>query len=215
MPTIYTVLNTLLMQTRSRFYQLPSFTLVTRFSMAPLSGLAGPSFIHSGSTSVISTRAFKFILFIVFLATAARVCSTISTRRQRRIMSNPTASQEKESESRKSSPERTDSCLSDGPNQRLNAIKEELSQLSLKPVYPWIAPPTPLPGPYDAPYYQLPSMRTLSRDISIDSPEKLQNISYTRYILSNSVPEQETTISGTTTISNHGWRRTQWSVSSG
>ncbi|EAT82676.1 hypothetical protein SNOG_10341 [Parastagonospora nodorum SN15] len=63
-------------------------------------------------------------------------------------------------------------------NQRLKALKEELSHAEYIPIYPWIAPPTPLPGPYDAPYYPLPSIRKYSHDSSTTEsppPEELQS----------------------------------------
>jgi hypothetical protein len=182
--------------------------------MAPFSRPTSPSFVHSWPTSIFTTRFPTFVLFVFGLAAAARLYYVISSRRKRR-MSSPTASLEQESKSRKSSPDRANSYLSDDPNIPLDAIKEELSQLSPKPVYPWIAPPTPLPGPYDAPYYPLPTIRRLSQDSANELSEEIRSISYTRRISASNVPEQESTINATTTISNHGWRRTQWTVSSG
>jgi hypothetical protein len=105
-------------------------------------------------------------------------------------------------------------------NQRLKALKQELSHPEYIPIHPWIAPPTPLPGPYDAPYYPLPSIRRYSQDSTTESPppEELQSIAYTRQVSSNSTSStsaQEPILHGTTTVSNHGWRRTQWTISKG
>lgn len=106
-------------------------------------------------------------------------------------------------------------------NQRLKVLKEELSRPEYIPIHPWIAPPTPLPGPYDAPYYPLPSIRKYSHDSSTTEsppPEELQSISYTRRVSTNGTAgtaAQEPILHGTTTVSNHGWRRTQWTISKG
>jgi hypothetical protein len=109
----------------------------------------------------------------------------------------------------------TKSSQPDESNQRLQAIQQELSSPTLKPIHPWIAPPTPLPGPYDAPYYPLPSIRRHSDVPSCDPPETHQTIPYTRRVSASNVPSEYPVLRGTITVSNHGWRRTQWTVATG
>lgn len=111
--------------------------------------------------------------------------------------------------------ENTKPCPPNESNQRLQAIQQELSSRALKPVYPWIAPPTPLPGPYDAPYYPLPSIRRHSDIPLCEPPETQQTIPYTRRVSASNISSPEPILRGTTTVSNHGWRRTQWTVATG
>jgi hypothetical protein len=113
------------------------------------------------------------------------------------------------------------------PNQYLQSLKEETIQPSLLPIYPWIAPPQPLPGPYDAPYYPLPlptvrPEKTMNienhaptvklEEVSNDAPEELESISYTRHVSTNSTPDRESRLEGAVTVSTKGWRRIQWTV---
>jgi hypothetical protein len=115
-------------------------------------------------------------------------------------------------------------------NQYLQSLQKETLRPSLLPIYPWIAPPQTLPGPYDAPYYPLPSP-TIKPEKSIDSqtklpnvkleetsddmPEEHESISYTRRVSTSSIPDHESLLEGSITISTKGWRRTQWTVTAG
>ncbi len=120
--------------------------------------------------------------------------------------------------------------LDQEPNQYLQSLRQETLQPILSPIYPWIAPPQDLPGPYDAPYYPppLPTIKTeesLQNDNqpgttkteppSDDVPEELETITYTRRISTTSTSDQESLVEGTVTVSTKGWRRTQWSVTAG
>jgi hypothetical protein len=111
--------------------------------------------------------------------------------------------------------------------QYLQLPKEETFNPTLVPIYPWIAPPTTLPGPYDAPYYPapLPTIRRYtddtkpeeSRDIktgetSTIPPENLETLSYTRRLPAPNTPKHPTTLSTSIIVSPNRWRRTQWTT---
>jgi hypothetical protein len=192
--------------------------------MAPHSRTVDRSRIEIWTMSTSAEDFFKILLFISILATAFKSYVVLSLRKKRRLdhqiltqekEGRPTI-QEKESVLRQpAQQERSCQSHSDDSNERLLALRQELSQPASKPVYPWIAPPTPLPGPYDAPYYPLPSIRRHSHDPSFETPERQQTVPYTRRVSTTSTPIQEPVLRGTTTISNHGWRRTQWTVATG
>jgi hypothetical protein len=112
-------------------------------------------------------------------------------------------------------------------NHYLQSLKEETLNPALIPIYPWIAPPRSLPGPYDAPYYPVP-LPTLRRhtdeapatkseespsikteEESNTPPEELEMISYTRH----ATPNHPTTLETFITISPNRWRRTQRTTS--
>jgi hypothetical protein len=88
-----------------------------------------------------------------------------------------------------------------------------------RPVYPWIAPPQPLPGPYDLRLYPLPTIRRHSHpEPAQESPEELNTVTYTRRVSTNGVPIRHTTVRGavtTTTTISPGWRRNHWTVEGG
>lgn len=120
--------------------------------------------------------------------------------------------------------------LDQQPNQYLQSLQQETLQPILSPIYPWISPPQNLPGPYDAPYYPVPlptikteeSLQDRNQSTTIktephseDVPEELSTISYTRRVSPNSMPDQESLLEGTVTVSTKGWRRTQWTVTAG
>jgi hypothetical protein len=120
--------------------------------------------------------------------------------------------------------------LDQEPNQYLQSLQQETLRPTLSPIYPWMSPPQALPGPYDAPYYPppLPTIKTEEslqienhsptikiEAISDDIPEELETISYTRRVSANSVPDYDSLLEGTVTVSNKGWRRTQWTVTAG
>jgi hypothetical protein len=116
------------------------------------------------------------------------------------------------------------------PNQYLQSLQQETREPTLSPIYPWISPPQVLPGPYDAPYYP-PPLPTIKTEESLqvenqssnikteatteDVPEELETISYTRRISASSIPDHDSLLEGTVTVSSKGWRRTQWSVTAG
>ncbi|KAL6709213.1 hypothetical protein ACN47E_002029 [Coniothyrium glycines] len=122
-------------------------------------------------------------------------------------------------------------------NQYLQSLRQEALQPALAPIHPWIAPPTPLPGPYDAPYYPLPfptickhagqphrpeiatsggvSRRESTDSVSSIDSETLTTRSYTRRASDNAGLPFDPVLEGSTTVSTAGWRRTQWTVSAG
>jgi hypothetical protein len=116
------------------------------------------------------------------------------------------------------------------PNHYLQSLKRETLQSSLLPIYPWIAPPQSLPGPYDAPYYPLP-LPTIEPEKSFDTrakrptvkleetpedmSEELESISYTRRVSTNSIPDHKSLLEGSVTVSTKGWKRTQWTITAG
>ncbi|KAF1921430.1 hypothetical protein BDU57DRAFT_49079 [Ampelomyces quisqualis] len=170
----------------------------------------------------VAENVFKILPLISIIAVAFKTYVMALTRRDTMLVS--AVCQEKEDESKATCTIRQKSTLSSQPNDqnaRLQALQEELSQPVFKPVHPWVAPPTPLPGPYDAPYYPLPSIRRQSKDSQTPEsppPEEIQTISYTCRISTNSrrsTEADESSLQGTVMLSNHGWRRTQWTVSKG
>jgi hypothetical protein len=190
--------------------------------MAPLPRSLKSSRIETWTSWMFAENSVKILLLIVIVAIIFKSYTILSTRQNRMLVhqllcherdskSSPSPSlpiRQKETEKVKEID--PPSRRPEDPNQQLQALKEELSQSAFKPIHPWIAPPTPLPGPYDAPYYPLPSIRRLSQDSTTDSPpEEIQAISYIRRV------SEEPTFHGTITVSNHGWRRTQWTVSKG
>ena len=184
-------------------------------SMAPHSRSVDLSRIESWTTSATPGEIFKMVVFISIIASAIKSYAVLSLRRKKKLDHLSSVQETEAVSSRPVGDKDVQSCQLEDPNQRLQALKQELLQPTLKSVYPWIAPPTPLPGPYDAPYYPLPSIRRHSQDPSYVSPEETQTISYTRRISTNSLPAQEPIVRATTTVSNHGWRRTQWTVATG
>ncbi|KAG9191245.1 hypothetical protein G6011_09333 [Alternaria panax] len=116
------------------------------------------------------------------------------------------------------------------PNQYLQSLQQETLRPILSPIYPWMSPPQVLPGPYDAPYFPVPlptvkseksfQAKDLSQTIKTEPildnvPEELETIFYTRRVSTPSIPDQKSHLEGTATVSNKGWRRTQWTVTAG
>lgn len=183
--------------------------------MAPHSIAQGLSKIEGWTSSSDSGNFFRILLLVSIVATAIKSYAVLSLRRRRRL-DHQKLVQEKEADSSQPTIEKsTRSSQPDVPHEHLHALRQELSQPDLIPVFPWIAPPAPLPGPYDAPYYPLPSFRRDSHESSDLSAEKTRIVLYTRRISADSNPAQESTLRGTITVSNHGWRRTQWTVATG
>jgi hypothetical protein len=204
----------------------PLFKYITSF---PLQTFTSPSNLED-------FIKVTFLISAVVIAVISYIALSMRRRRRRRTTTMDLEHSQKEKEPiPRIAHKRFDSTLSqpEDPNRRLLAIQEELSQHSLTPIYPWTAPPTPLPGPYDAPYYPLPlpSIRAFmndvpattveplikSEDVASDSeeiPEETYITPYTRQLSPDTAPDQNPPIiRGTTTTSNHGWRRTQWTVS--
>lgn len=184
--------------------------------MAPHSRSTSVPCIKDWETSFLSHHPVRIILFVFVLAIAYQSLRILSSRRT--TMSSPSPSQEKEKKSNKHHAKRVDSGMTEDQNQRLQALRQELSQQSFAPIHPWIAPPTPLPGPYDAPYYPLPmpTLRRYSHESSSTTPEKEEYVALTHHIPTPNQPDREFSlpIRGTTTVSNHGWKRTQWTIPS-
>jgi hypothetical protein len=120
--------------------------------------------------------------------------------------------------------------LDQEPNQYLQSLQQETLRPNLSPIYPWMSPPQMLPGPYDAPYFPVPLPTVRSEESSQvkdqsptiktkstldDVPEEVETISYSRRVSANSIPDHDSLLEGTVTVSNKGWRRTQWTVTAG
>ena len=166
--------------------------------------------IESSTTTTDFGHLIKIVFLLSIFTTVVRSLVILSTRRKRR-MSDRSPSREKNAPP-------TPPALEKEPNQYLQSLKEETLKPHLGPIYPWIAPPKPLPGPYDAPYYPLPAptiRRHSSSSSEAETEEMSKTIPYTRRVSTNSIPKQELNLEGTTTISTQGWRRTQWTVSAG
>jgi hypothetical protein len=201
--------------------------------MAPYTRPATSPFPNTSilSNGVEDLVRIVLLISIIAIAITYKAYAGLSLQR-RRMLYQESSHQEKESIS-KPPHKRNDSTLShpEDPNRHLQALKEELSQPASKPVYPWTAPPTPLPGPYDAPYYPLPlpSIRECpdnanpetpikTEDVSEEmksTPESTHTTSFTHHLSPDSTSDQKAMVRGTITISNHGWRRTHWTVSKG
>jgi hypothetical protein len=184
--------------------------------MAPIPTSIDSARLELWTLWTLAGNFFKVLLLISVVAIAVKSYAIVSQRRNRMLVQ--TMCQEKESETSLPIRQKAPSPRqAEDQNQRLEALKAELSQTAFKPVYPWIVPPTPLPGPYDAPYYPLPSIRRYSQDPSTTTPprEEVQTVSYTRRLPPISTSPSEPTLQGTIMVSNHGWRRTQWTVSKG
>ncbi|KAF2196055.1 hypothetical protein GQ43DRAFT_279883 [Delitschia confertaspora ATCC 74209] len=95
--------------------------------------------------------------------------------------------------------------------------EKDTVQPVFKPIYPWVAPPRALPGPYDPRLY--PPIRTIRRH---SQPAPLQGetiqsntVYYARRVSTNNIPDQKSTLRGSITHISDGtssWRRNQWAV---
>ncbi|KAF2873609.1 hypothetical protein BDV95DRAFT_348511 [Massariosphaeria phaeospora] len=86
---------------------------------------------------------------------------------------------------------------------------------TFRPIYPWIGPPQPLPGPYDPSLYPLPTLRRHSCCPPAANPSENSTVPYTRRVSTNSMPGHPSILHGTVTTSSNGWRRKQWVVTGG
>ncbi|KAH3913234.1 hypothetical protein HBI56_086100 [Parastagonospora nodorum] len=189
--------------------------------MAPHQTLTESSWLESWTLLTVVGIIFRVVLLFSVFAAVISSFGLFSTRRKKMLVQQNLCQEKMSIASLVIRGKLPPSTQPEEQNQRLKALKEELSHAEYIPIYPWIAPPTPLPGPYDAPYYPLPSIRKYSHDSSTTEsppPEELQSVSYTRRLPTNSTSgtaAQEPVLHGTTTVSNHGWRRTQWTISKG
>jgi len=187
--------------------------------MAPHQKLTEAFRLESWTLLTVFGIAFRVVLLLSIFAVVICSFGLFSIRRKKILVQQNLCQEKMSIASLVIREKRPPSTRPEDQNQRLEALKEELSHPEYIPIHPWIAPPTPLPGPYDAPYYPLPSIRKYSHDSSSTEsspPEELQSISYTRYVSTDSpsgTTAQEPVLHGTTTVSNHGWRRTQWTIS--
>lgn len=170
---------------------------------------AGQSRVSS-STSTSSAYGYaqlsKLLLLVLLVATGIRLAIiNFLTRRRRTVAHLPALIQEK------------DPKLCQAPSEKdlrqHRHVQSNDQPPAFQPVYPWTSPPQPLPGPYDARLYPLPTIRRHSYDPSVVVPAANSTISYTRRVSTNSIPTHTSTIHGTVTTSTKGWRRNQWVIS--
>lgn len=166
--------------------------------------------IENWTTTTKFGYLFKIVLLLSIFTAVFRSLVVVITRRKRRMSG--------QSPSPKKNALPTPPAVDKEPNQYLQSLKEETLRPDLGPIYPWITPPQPLPGPYDAPYYPLPAptIRRHSYDSSDAETEEISTMApYIRRVSTNSIPKQEHILQGSSTVSTLGWRRTQWTVSVG
>ncbi|KAF1957812.1 hypothetical protein CC80DRAFT_34095 [Byssothecium circinans] len=83
----------------------------------------------------------------------------------------------------------------------------------IKPIYPWISLPQPLPGPYDPRLFPPPTIRRHSYDPSTMTQNQNETVTYVRRVSTDTIPMSTAMLRGTVTTSTNGWRRNQWVVS--
>jgi hypothetical protein len=150
----------------------------------------------------------KIFALVLLAATAIRLSFARITSRRRSIPISTTNPQEKD----------TKACLKPvEQSSREHSIPQRKEHPQARPAftpsYPWLAPPQPLPGPYDPRLYPLPTIRRHSFDPSIRAPAQDTTTSYSRRVSTNDLPLQQTVLHGSVTTSTKGWRRNQWVVS--
>ncbi|KAH8722417.1 hypothetical protein GQ44DRAFT_622682 [Phaeosphaeriaceae sp. PMI808] len=187
--------------------------------MAPHSNSMDGSRIQSWTSSTGPGDFFKFLLLVSIIAIAIKSYTVVSLRRKR-IQDHRSSNQEKESNLNQSSEEKiSTSYHPENPNHHLRALRQELLEPDHKPIYPWISPPTQLPGPYDAPYYPLPTLNPTislhSHELAFISPGQTQMFPYSRRVSLNNSSTEDLMLLGKTTVSSQGWRRTEWTVTTG
>lgn len=165
--------------------------------------------IEHWTTSNDWGHLIKFFLLLSVLVAAVQTTVIISKQRKRR-MSDTTVNEVKNPLPTPPTPEKD-------PNQYLQSLKQETLEPERGPIYPWIAPPQRLPGPYDAPYYPLPlpTIRRHSHDpsnVETEESSDTSTISYTRRVSTNSITDQEAVLEGSISTSTQGWRRNHWTV---
>jgi len=176
-----------------------------------------PQMVIRGLTTSLSFH----IVFVVLVLVVACVqfVRTYNDRRKRR---KSCATMSVKSEKGETPP-----CVEELPRVKKEPTPEpapeptrEPTPETFRPVYPWIAPPQPLPGPYDPRLYPLPTLRRHSHAASTPGEESVETgrISYTRRVSTNTMPPRHSTVNGTVSIGTNGtagWRRNQWVVEGG
>lgn len=175
--------------------------------MPPPSIPTGQSRMSNSTTSSGFTQVPKIFLLALVVATSVRLAIVHILRRKRKIGKLREDVQEKDSTSK--APLEKDSKEHQHPESK------DQEPSTFKPVYPWVSPPQPLPGPYDPRLYPLPTIRRHSYDPSTIISEENKAISYSRRVSTNSIPARHSTLQGTVTTSSKGWRRNQWVVGGG
>jgi hypothetical protein len=150
----------------------------------------------------------KIFALVLLAATVIRLSIIRNTTRRRSIPTSTTGSQEKDTKACEKPVEKS---------SREHAVPQGKErpqvQPAFTPLYPWLAPPQPLPGPYDPRLYPLPTVRRHSFDPSIRAPAQDTTTSYSRRISTNDLPLQQAVLHGSVTTSTKGWRRNHWVVS--
>jgi hypothetical protein len=177
------------------------------FSMPPHLPTGTPRVPHLSLSSMVTTWSrphlslTTILLSLVVLAACLRCAVAYCSRRKRRTTGTRQTVPEKEEKE-------TQPCVDNSPPPP-----------ELRPVYPWIGPPRPLPGPYDPRLYPLPTIRRHSYpEPTQESPEELNTVAYTRRVSTNGAAIRHTTVRGavtTTTTVPLGWRRNHWVVEGG
>ena len=185
--------------------------------MPPL--LGSREFQHAGQFVSKSKQSQIFLVFLISATVAWIVVAYTSQRKSRMINANVDVPEKPVT---KPMLERNDSAMCQNQwesnhNNYLNSLKQEISQQTEKPIYPWISPPQALPGPYDPMYYPLPapSFRRKSSGSLPANVEGRQSTSYTRLVPKSDTLLGEAVLYGTMTTSTNGWRRTHWNVTGG
>lgn len=175
--------------------------------MSPYPRPTGPHHEEIWTTTNDVVQFFKVSLLVLTCVLVSRLVTIILVRRKRRT-ANKNQLQEKDSVFYQSlHPPPTPHQPLYQPSQRVTLHP------TFEPIYPWVSPPEALPGPYDPRYYPLPTLRRHSFNPTTPISEEKTSISYTRRISTSSIPTRKSLLSGTTTTSSKGWRRTQWTVS--
>ncbi|PVH97538.1 hypothetical protein DM02DRAFT_80738 [Periconia macrospinosa] len=156
-------------------------------------------------------RLFKIFLLVLVVVTGLRLFLTrLSTRETRRRNQTTTPPSQTINSTWKQNLRHDRPSISKDPQQ---------ATIPYEGIYPWIAPPQPLPGPYDPPFYPLPTLRRHSYDpsVTMDTNTKARIASYSRRVSAANIHKSETTqratIHGKVTTSTKGWRRNQWVIS--
>lgn len=174
--------------------------------------------------TVISAQLLIPALCVLLLISCFRLALALQSRRRERAISRSITMNETDKKDQKQdslSPERPvkKESPTSQPSPLPTSMQRQVETPTYKPIYPWTAPPHRLPGPYDPPYYPLPTLRRHSSSDSTStttsSAHEQKTEAYTRRVSTNSIPIQESILRGTVTTSPDGWRRNQWTVSGG
>lgn len=178
--------------------------------MPPPSTPTGLSRTPQSTSNDVFTQLSKIILAIFVAVSCIRLAILHYARRKRRTSTSKQSVQEKD-------PRACQELVEKDPRHRtISESSNKQQPPTFRPIYPWVSPPQPLPGPYDPRLYPLPTVRRhSSANPSPNSPEESNQILYTRRVSTNSIPSRQSTIHGSVTTSSKGWRRNQWVVSGG